>query len=93
MEGNRQPLAVSSEVRATEREIDDQHRRNLLVRQIVRQKFAGLTALLARPPVAGAVGQLCPVAAHVGVFGGMRGKGIPRLGCLAVRGRGRRRGL
>ena len=43
---------------------------------------------LARPPVPGAVGQLGPVAALVGLCGGMGRQGIPRLGRGAVRGCG-----
>ena len=40
-----------------------------------------------RPPAPpGPVGERGPVAARVGVCGGMRGEGVPGLGRLAVRG-------
>ena len=47
----------------------------------------------ARPPVPGAVGECCPVAAGVGLAGGMGREGVSCLGGLAIHGRGRRRGL
>ena len=47
---------------------------------------------LARPPVPGAVGQFGPVAALVGLVGGMGRQRIPYVGRCAVRGRGLGRG-